>query len=625
MALLLSLVIALIPLAIAPGLFFYFDVTPKIALLLLGSAAAAVWWMAAGGAQGFHRASRTARWFVLTLLWMVVSLAVSTLASVNPALSLGGSNWRRWGLGTQLAALALAYLVAAFCAGRRDRLRVILRAMAASGLAAAVYGAAQYFGWDPLLDARAYHVGEGIWTIVRPPSTLGHADYFGSWLLSTIFAGAALVGIETGGFWKWLAWGSIAAGSTAVFLSGTRAAMLGLAAGAALLTVLLALWRGGVRVTRGAVATAGLVVAAAVVFYFSPAGTKLRARTHWSLQEPAGGARLWLWRDSLRMAAARWPAGYGPETFISSFARVQSAELGRAYPDFYHESPHNVFLDALAAQGVPGLLGLAAFSIVGFAAAWSAGRSEPEVAGALAGGLAAMTISEQFTSFMLPTALAYYVLAAMLVSLTCRVPLKPRPSGRRCPAVTAAAAFAGLLVVFAVRLMVAENALAAVRRDLDAGLVSDAANAYSRFENWHTPGDGADLWYSRRLVQLAGGRTDLTIRGQALQEAAQAALRATATAEDPFNAYYNVAEFYASRNDFARTEQNLRAAISCAPNWFKPHWMLAQVLAASGRLKEAEAEAAEGVALDGGKHEEVTRTLGQIRAMRVGKPGSSHE
>jgi Tfp pilus assembly protein PilF len=90
-------------------------------------------------------------------------------------------------------------------------------------------------------------------------------------------------------------------------------------------------------------------------------------------------------------------------------------------------------------------------------------------------------------------------------------------------------------------------------------------------------------------------------------------LRATTTAEDLFNAYYNAAEFYASRNDFANTEQNLREAISCAPNWFKAHWMLAQVLAADGRLREAEAEATQGVSLDGGKHEEVTRTLEEIR------------
>jgi len=125
MALLLAIVIALIPLAIAPGWFFYFDVTPKVVLLLWGTAAAAVWWTAAGGAAGLHRASRAARWFVLALCGMAVSLAVSTLASVNPALSVGGSSWRYWGLLTQLAALGFAYLVAAFCAGQPGRLRVV--------------------------------------------------------------------------------------------------------------------------------------------------------------------------------------------------------------------------------------------------------------------------------------------------------------------------------------------------------------------------------------------------------------------------------------------------------------------------------------------------------------------
>jgi hypothetical protein len=41
--------------------------------------------------------------------------------------------------------------------------------------------------------------------------------------------------------------------------------------------------------------------------------------------------------------------------------------------------------------------------------------------------------------------------------------------------------------------------------------------------------------------------------------------------------------------------------------------MLAQVLQAASRLKEAEMEAAMAVALDGGKHPEVTSTLDRIR------------
>ena len=616
MALLLAAVIALIPLAIAPGRLFYFDVTPKVVLLLWGTAAAAVWWTAARGAAGLHRASRAARWFVLALCGMAVSLAVSTLASVNPALSLGGSSWRYWGLLTQLAALAFAYLVAACCAGQPGRLRVVLRGVAASGLIVAAYGIAQYFGWDPLLDARGYHVGEGIWAIMRPPSTLGHADYSANWLLFVVFAGAALAVSEEQTPWKWLARIAVTAGAVAIVLSGTRAAMIGLACGAVLL------WRAGnparSRLSGGHkyVALSLAIAAASTVFYFSPAGEKLRARVHWAHEEPAGGARLLLWRDTLRMAGARWPAGYGPETFIAGFALHQSADLGRAYPDFYHESPHNIYLDTLVAQGVAGPVLLLALAASGFAAAIVSRRSvrpNPS-AGALAAGLAAMTIGEQFTSFTLPTALAYYAVIALLVSLGVPSALPPWPVGRRWPRVAVALICAGVWVISGIRLWIAENALAAVRRDLDAGLVGEAANQYAKYEHWRWPGASADLWYSRRLAQIAGSNADPLVRVQAFQQAGAAAQSATQTTEAAFNAYYNLAAFYARKNDFMHTEESLRAAISFAPNWFKTHWMLAQVLQAASRLKEAEMEAALAVELDGGKHPEVTGTLDRIRA-----------
>jgi O-antigen ligase len=622
MTLLLAVVIVLIPLAIAPGCVFYFDVTPKIALLLFGTAAAAVWWTAVGSAAGFYRASRAARWFLLSVCGMALSLVISTLVSVNPALSLGGSNWRDWGLVAQLAALGFAYLVAASCAGQPGRLRVLLRGVAVSGLIVALYGIAQYFGWDPLLDARGYHVGEGIWAIVRPPSTLGHADYSANWLLFVVFAGVALAVLEQRTPWNVLGWAAAAAGSVAIVLSGARAAMLGLAAGAAFLTIThLDRWRWwGRRFRLPFLALA--IAAAAALFYLSPPGGKLRARVHWVRQDPAGGARLLLWRDSLRMAAARWPAGYGPETFVAAFARHQSADLSRAYPDFYHESPHNIFLDALVSQGVAGPLLLLSLAASGFAAAimHPPGARRNPTAGALAAGLAAMTVSEQFTCFTMPTALAYYVAIAMLVSLSVPVALPPLPVGRRWLRVAIAAPCAALLLFFGVRLWIADSLLAAVRRDLDAGRVGDAVNHYAAYRNWRWPGPGADLWYSRRLAQIAGSHAAQAVRAQALQQGSVAAQRATQTTEATFNAYYNLAEFYALRNDFPRTEQSLRAAIFSAPNWFKAHWMLARVLQAASRLKEAETEAATAVTLDGGKHPEVTNTMLQIRSAIAAAP-----
>jgi O-antigen ligase len=606
MALMLACVIGLIPLLIAPRLSFYFDVTPKTALLLLASAAATLVWAVAEGAPGLPRHSPSARLFVLTLYGTAASLLVSTLASFNRRLSLGGSDWRCWGLPAQLAVLVLAYLVAVCCAGNRGRMRLLLRAITTSGLVAAIYGMVQYFGWDPFQPAGGYHMGEGIWTIVRPPSTLGHADYFANWLLGAVFCAVALQRMESARSGTWLARVSMAAGVMGIVLSGTRAAMIGLLAGGLLLAL-----RHGLRLTRRVLAAGSLVLVAAAAFYWSPAGTLLRARVHWSLEEPAGGARLLLWRDSLRMAESRLPLGYGPETFLSAFALHQSTDLSRAYPDFYHESPHNIFLDALVAQGIPGLVLLLLLLAIGLAGAWQL-RREPAAA-ALGAGLAAMILSQQFACFMLPTALAVYLAVAMLVSLTCVSPAKPRPDRRRWPLLAGALPLAAVFAFIGFHLILSDSALAAVRGDLEAGKLADATNHYAMYDRWRLPGASADLWYSRRLAQLAQTRAEQAVRVQAFQQGLIAAQRAPSSVEDPFNAYYNLAAFYASLNDFARTEQSLREAIARAPNWFKPHWMLAQVLDAAHRLDTAEYEASIALTLDA-KHSAVKGTFEHIHA-----------
>ncbi|HTQ56277.1 MAG TPA: O-antigen ligase family protein [Bryobacteraceae bacterium] len=592
---LLAVVLLLIPLAIVPRYFFYFDVTPKTVVLLLGTAAAAVCW-------AISRGGRVSRWFSVLMGGMAVSLAVSSAFSVNLHLSLGGSNWRFWGLIPQLAALAFAWLAAAGCANHPERSRIVLAGVVTGGIVTAVYGIAQYFGGDPLLDPRVYHVGEGVWAIVRPPSTLGHADYFGIWQLFVVFAGVALAGEHSR--WKWPARVAVALSAIAILLSGTRAALVGAAAGG----VFLALWR-GVRWTRLASIAVLTVATAGAVFYISPAGALLRARVHWVLEEPAGGARLLLWRDALHMALARWPLGYGPETFTAAFAMHKSAELARAFPDFYYESPHNIVLDALVSQGVPGPALLLALAALAFLAAWK--RRTDAFAGALAAGLAAMTVGGQFVCFTMPTALAFYVTIALLIALT---PVPDRPVGRPWMRLAAVTPVSVAFTIFALQLVQSETALAGVRRDLEARLIGSAASRYAAVPPF---GPGADLWYSRRLVQIAGSGADRAARVAAFQDAVTAARRATETDDAPFNAYYNLAAVYASQNDYVHTVACLRAAISHAPNWFKPRWMLAQVLAAGGHIAEAEQEAARAAWLDGGKHAEVTGTLRHIRATRA--------
>jgi len=115
------------------------------------------------------------------------------------------------------------------------------------------------------------------------------------------------------------------------------------------------------------------------------------------------------------------------------------------------------------------------------------------------------------------------------------------------------------------------------------------------------------------MATLVPRQQHILLSVKAWQEAVQAGIRATHFAEDRHNAFYHLASLYAQVNNHKDAEKSLRGAIASAPNWFKPHWMLAQVLRAGGRNVEALAEAELAVLLDAGKHSEVSETLRQLR------------
>src|SRR5438128_1478162 len=145
MLVMLPLLLALVPLIIAPHLFFYFDVVPRLAFLLI----------VIGAILLLHRQLIIGRWYCWVTALQSLSLIVSSLFSSHPGVSVGGSTWRRFGLITQLAVLAASLIFAA----SREQLRWCLRALTVSGLLAAVYGILQYFGVDPFLDNSLYHIG----------------------------------------------------------------------------------------------------------------------------------------------------------------------------------------------------------------------------------------------------------------------------------------------------------------------------------------------------------------------------------------------------------------------------------------------------------------------------------
>jgi O-antigen ligase len=591
----IAAVLALTPLVILPSWVFHYDVTPKVALVFIGASISLLLFFGDSTLGYVHRlwADPLGRCLCLLTAAQIISLLVSTLGAGTPALAWFGGNWRRFGFVSQSAVVVLAFLIAASCwdAG----VRVLLRAIAAAGTADALYGILQYFGVDPWLSASSYHVGDGVTAIVRPPSTLGHADYFAGYLLFVVFLGAALVATESKAVWKVLGGAAVLAGSVAIVLSGTRGALLGIATG----TISLWIWRRP-RIRRWHIVLAAGLCALVLTFYFSPAGLQLRARSQWALEDLRGGARLWLWRDTLRMASQRLVIGFGPETFGLDFPQYQSVELSRAYPDFYHESPHNIFLDALVSEGIPGLAILTGFTAVAYFAARRAFAQGQKAAPYLASALVAGLTAGLFVCFTLSGALYFYATVAMLVGLAVRTTTKLPELRWRVPALVLSPIAVAMFLYFAVRLTTSDFLLERAKRDLDAGHIEDSVTAYARSKRFHVPGSSDDLYFSRALLAASP------------QQAFVIAQQATETSEERQNAWYNLAEFFAAQNNGPAVEACLRRSVQASPNWFKPHWALAQMFLLSGRRTEALTEATRAADLDGRKDPEIAKFLQSV-------------
>ena len=594
------------PILIAPGLSFYFDVVPKAVVLLTGVSLLLL--IGATTLIPVLRFTTSRLGLALTLAFhvLIVSTIASTWLASDRAAAWNGSNWRKFGALEQIATLIAALLICAACAESEGIRKTVLRCVCVAGVISGTYCIFQYCHLDPILPTSAYQAGEGVFRIVRPPGTLGHSDYLGAWLPWSLFISVYLMTKSRNRTGKSLSSLAVLIVATSLVLTGSRGALLGLFAGILCYCLL----------KRIRIRDASLVLAAAamilVLFTMSPAGAQLRARAHWIGDDPLGGARPLLWRDSLSMAWNRPWQGYGPDLFATEFPRYQSLELVRAFPNFYHESPHNVLLDMLTGSG---LIGLFAFILV-FGVAVRAGSArhsqDADLSVALTSAIVAVFVAQQFAVFTIATALYFYLGAGLLVGLTQRGgDVAPAGDARRLYA--ACSLIMGMMFMYAgVRIYLADRYLAIAKSDLASDNVSGVVQPLRAAALLRNTGVTADLYFSRRWAVAATVARDPLARAQYAQFARNFAVDSTRSTNQRQNAWYNMALIAASTNDVATTERSLRFAIEAAPKWYKPHWSLARVLFATGRIQEARAEASLALTLDAGKDAEVTSTMNEI-------------
>jgi hypothetical protein len=448
---------------------------------------------------------------------------------------------------------------------------------------AALYGTLQYFGVDPFLSPELY-TEKFLGSVVRPPATMGNSIYFSAWLVPIALLAASYSQTETRKIRSWIYGGVAVLACLAILLAGSRGAVLAVAAGA-----LVLMFPGGGRkriFSRGLAAAASLLVAIALALSLSPAGENFRHRlVQW--RGDIGGTRLGVWRDSPALIREHPLLGTGPETFAAEFRAIESPTLSRAYPDFYHETPHNAFLDAASAQGVPGALILAGVFWLGLRR-----LRGPGLPRGLQAALLGILIASLFASLTLVMSMYLWTLAGLGAGISGDAPDMSAESRssyagfRRVPAIAAGAVF----LAAAISLGVEDRAYEQLQDDAGARNFAEASNAYAVATSFSVGTPGYELWSSREFATLGRSLGNTPEGAGAWRKAWEAAALAEKKSEERFSAAYQSSVLAVTAGDLTRAESKAGEAIGLAPNWYKPHLLRGQILQAMGRNEEAAKE-----------------------------------
>jgi O-antigen ligase len=353
--------LALIPLAFSSAVYTKYSL-PKFVILLIG-ASALLLFMAQRPAllavkQGF--AKRDSRSLLVSVVcFYFLTVVVSTLFGVAPAVSLFGSHFNHMGLITRGCFFVFFVALSAGIGASESRLRAALWVIAATGCLVATYAVSQSFGVEPFVHRSLYTFPTTEGSLVRVCASLGHADYLGNFLCYTTLLTAGLA-LAARGWRRVFAVAATGLSIVAIALSGTRGAWVGMIAG---ITVFgfFALKDGVARqlLKRSPRSAVAAVIASAVLllslFVISPASRSVTQRLRELMSEGASASgRNLLWRDSLKMAPSFALVGTGPEGFRKALLGFKSIELAKLNPLSNNESSHNSYLDTLISYGVAG-------------------------------------------------------------------------------------------------------------------------------------------------------------------------------------------------------------------------------------------------------------------------------
>jgi O-antigen ligase/tetratricopeptide (TPR) repeat protein len=289
-------------------------------------------------------------------------VALSTIFSVAPLVSLFGSNSNFMGVITRVC-FFICFLGLIIGIGKNEeRLLKLLWGIAITGGLVSAYAILQFFGLDLFAPVSLYTFQTSLGSVIRVCASIGHSNYLGNFLLyiAPVSIGLALATNKKKE--RLFAIIITALSLLAIVLSVARGAWVGLIVGIICFVILelkyapsKQIWNGK-NLLRYAAIFLLISSALAGVIAFAPASRTIKERVQALLtQGVQSSGRVLLWRDSLKMLPRFALTGYGTEGFRKAFLAYKSRQVAKLSQPDNNESSHNSYLDALLSHGILGL------------------------------------------------------------------------------------------------------------------------------------------------------------------------------------------------------------------------------------------------------------------------------
>ncbi len=292
----------------------------------------------------------------LFFLALVGWLLVTSICSVHTPTSIFGRFLRYQGWFTWCCYLAI-FLVALSLFEGEDRAIALLRVATITAALISFFALLQYAGvhlinWSEQMD------------LSRPFSTLGNPSFLGGFLVLTIPLTLSLTLRGSGKRMEAsLYLLALALQASALVLTQTRAAWLGILFSLAVLAPFI--WRrlSGGQDPRSKAAASSLLLAfsLAIILVFTLSSTyRKRIASTAAIGEGTTRGRLLVWGQTVSLVRHHPVLGTGADTFALSFPAYRTAEMERELGRrTIEDSPHNIYLELAVAGGIPGAVLLA--------------------------------------------------------------------------------------------------------------------------------------------------------------------------------------------------------------------------------------------------------------------------